>query len=105
MPEGIDEGTWLSNERLRARRPWYLVGIGLLIASVLFHQPLVFVAGLLALALGALPELWYRFCFTGIVYRRQVSERQVFFGETITLRLSIENHKLLPLPWLEVEDE
>jgi uncharacterized protein (DUF58 family) len=105
MPEGLDEGTWLSNERLRARRPWYLVGIGLLIASVLFHQPLVFVAGLLALALGALPELWYRFCFTGIVYRRQVSERQVFFGETITLRLSIENHKLLPLPWLEVEDE
>ncbi|SRR5579883_2584518 len=105
MPEGIDEGTWLSNERLRSRRPWYLVGILLLIASAVFRQPLLFAAGLLALALGAIPELWYRFCFAGIAYHRQVSERRVFFGETITLRLSVENRKLLPLPWLEVEDE
>jgi uncharacterized protein (DUF58 family) len=105
MKAGADEGTWLSQEQLRSRRPWYLVGIALLLASAVVHQPLVFIAGLLALALGAIPELWYRFCFAGLVYRRSLSERRVFFGETITLRLSVENRKLLPLPWLEVEDE
>jgi uncharacterized protein (DUF58 family) len=72
---------------------------------VVFHQPLLFAAGLLALALGGIPELWYRFCFAGMVYRRQMSERRVFFGEDVTLRVSVENRKLLPLPWLEVEDE
>src|SRR5579885_3547402 len=105
MKAGVDEGTWLSQEQLRSRRPWYLVGGVLLLASVVIHQPLFFVAGLLALALGAIPELWYRFCFAGRVYQRHMSERQVFFGETVTLRLAVENRKLLPLPWLEVEDE
>jgi uncharacterized protein (DUF58 family) len=105
MREGTDVGAWLSDEQLRARRPWYFVALALLIASVLFHEPLIFVAALLALALAVVPELWYRFCFAGLVYRRQLGERRVFFGETVTFRLSVENRKALPLPWLEVEDE
>ncbi|HEY7350411.1 MAG TPA: DUF58 domain-containing protein [Ktedonobacterales bacterium] len=105
MQAGVDEGAWLSDEQLRARRPWYIVAFVLLIASVVFHQPLVFVAGLLALTLAVVPELWYRFCFAGVIYRRQLEERRAFFGETITFRLSVENRKGLPLPWLEVEDE
>ncbi len=105
MPAGVDEGTWLSEERLRSRRPWYWIGLALLVGSIFLHQPLVFVAGLLSLALGAIPELWYRFCLRGLVYRRQLGERRVFFGETVTFRVSVENRKLLPLPWLEIEDE
>jgi len=105
MPANADEGTWLSQEQLRSRRPWYLVAVALIIGSILVREPLIFVAGLLALALAGIPELWYRFCFSGLVYRRQLGERRVFFGETITFRLSVENRKLLPLPWLEVEDE
>jgi uncharacterized protein (DUF58 family) len=105
MAAGLDEGTWLSEERLRSRRPWYWIGFGLLFGSILLHQPLVFVAGLLALALGAIPELWYRFCLRGLVYHRQLGERRVFFGETVTFRVSVENRKPLPLPWLEIEDE
>ncbi|HLW01254.1 MAG TPA: DUF58 domain-containing protein [Ktedonobacterales bacterium] len=102
---GVDQGAWLSDEQLRSRRPWYWVAFALVIASALFRQPLIFIAGLLALALAVIPELWYRFCLSGLVYRRQLGERRVFFGETITLRLSVENRKVLPLPWLEVEDE
>jgi uncharacterized protein (DUF58 family) len=105
MKAGVDEGTWLSQEQLRSRRPWYGVGGLLLLGSIVFHQSLLFVAGLLALALAAIPELWYRFCFAGLVYQRHLSERRVFFGETVTLRLAVENRKPLPLPWLEVEDE
>ena len=105
MQAGSDVGSWLSDEQLRSRRPWYYVAFGLLIASILFQQPLIFIAGLLALALAVIPELWYRFCFSGLVYHRQLEERRVFFGETVTLRLRVENRKALPLPWLEIEDE
>lgn len=105
MEAGVDEGTWLSDEQLRTRRPWYYVAFALIVASVVFQEPLIFIAGMLALALAVIPELWYRFCFAGVVYRRQLGERRVFFGETIPLRLSAENRKVLPLPWLEVEDE
>src|ERR1051326_2088532 len=105
MAAGSDVGSWLSDEQLRARRPWYYVAFVLLLASLIFSQPLLCIAGLLALALALIPELWYRLCFVDLVYRRQLGERRVFFGETVTLRLSVENRKVLPLPWLEVEDE
>ncbi len=105
MKAGVDEGTWLSQEQLRSRRPWYGVGGLLVLGSLIFHQPLLFIAGLLAFALAAIPEVWYRFCLAGLVYRRQLEERRIFFGEAITLRLVVENCKMLPLPWLEVEDE
>ena len=105
MSADSDVGSWLSDEQLRARRPWYYVAFALLLASLVFREPLLFIAGLLALALAIIPELWYRFCFAGLIYHRQLGERRVFFGETVSLRLSVENRKILPLPWLEVEDE
>lgn len=73
--------------------------------ALIFYQPLLFIAGLLAFAVAAIPEVWYRFCLQDLVYRRQLEERRIFFGETITLRLVTGNRKLLPLPWLEVEGE
>ncbi len=37
--------------------------------------------------------------------RQHVSQPRAFFGETLSLAISVENQKLLPLPWLEIEDE
>jgi uncharacterized protein (DUF58 family) len=92
-------------ERLRSRRPWYLIGLALLILSIILREPLIFAGALFSFGLGVIPELWYRFCFSGLVYRRQFEERRAFFGEPVTLRVVVENRKFLPLPWLEVEDE
>src|SRR5579883_168523 len=104
-PKDVEKPTWLSTQGRRSRRPWYLVTLVLFLGSFLVRQPLVFVAGLLSLVLAVIPELWYRFCFSGLLYQRYLEERRAFFGETITIRLSIENRKLLPLPWIEVADE
>lgn len=93
------------DETLLKRRPWYVLAVILLIVSVLAHQPLAFLAGLFALVVGIVPEIWYRRALRYLVVRQQVSQRRAFFGETITLSLSVENQKLLPLPWLEIEDE
>lgn len=95
-----------SSERaLRSRRRWYWVALALVVASLILHQALIFVAGLLALLLAALPEVWYRFCLAGVVYERHLAESRVMFGENISLRVRLENRKLLPLPWIEVRDE
>jgi uncharacterized protein (DUF58 family) len=93
------------DETLLKRRPWYVLAVILLIISVLAHQPLAFLAGLFALVVGIVPEIWYRRALRHLVVRQQVSQPRAFFGETITLSLSVENQKLLPLPWLEIEDE
>ncbi len=85
-------------------RRWYYLGIAILIAAILFHQPLLAVIGLLLLLVVGTTDIWARFCLRDLRYSRQFSERRALFGEEVTLSLSVENAKLLPLPWLEVED-
>jgi uncharacterized protein (DUF58 family) len=95
----------LRDDTLLNRRPWYVLAAILLIVSALTRQPLAFLMALFALVIGLVPELWYRFALRNLVVRQQLDRRRVFFGEITTLSLSVENQKLLALPWLEVEDE
>src|SRR6266566_5148192 len=85
-------------------RRWYWLGLVVIAASVPFHQPLLIVIGLLILIVVGTTDIWVTYCLEHVHYSRQFSEQKVLFGEEITLSLSVENAKLLPLPWLEVED-
>ena len=92
-------------EMLKKRRPWYFATLVLFGVSLLAHLPLVFLAALFTLLVGLVPELWYRQALSHLVLRQSVSQQRVFFGEEVTLSVSIENQKLLPLPWLQVENK
>jgi uncharacterized protein (DUF58 family) len=59
----------------------------------------------LALAAAALTRLWSRFSLVGVSCQRVLSERRVFPGDYIELKLQLSNRKLLPLPWIQVDDE
>ncbi len=93
------------DDTLLKRRPWYVLAAILLIFSLLAHQPIAFLAALFALVLGLVPDIWYRYALRSLVVRQRLSQPRAFFGETVTLSIIVENQKLLPLPWLEVEDE
>lgn len=95
----------IQDDTLLNRRPWYVIALVLIIVSALARQPLAFLLGVFALVIGLVPELWYRYALRNLVVRQQLEQQKVFFGETNTLSLSVENQKLLPLPWLEIEDE
>ncbi len=94
-----------SSDETLISRPWYFLAVALFLLSVITRQPLAFLAALFTLIIGIVPEIWYRFALRNLTIRQQVSQQRAFFGETISLSFSIENKKLLPLPWLEVEDE
>jgi uncharacterized protein (DUF58 family) len=89
---------------LKRRRIWYILAIGLIILSFFVQQPLVFLAGLLALLIGFLPELWYRASLRRLIVRCNADQHRLFFGEEIVLVMSIENQKWLPLPWVHIEN-
>jgi uncharacterized protein (DUF58 family) len=42
---------------------------------------------------------------SGLVVRREISEAIVAAGQKVTVTLTIENHKPLPVPWLYCEDK
>lgn len=85
-------------------RRWYFLTLALILAGIPFHQPLLVVCGILLLLVLGTTDIWAKYCFYDLRYQRQLSEKQATFGEEITLSLTIENAKLLPLPWLEVQD-
>jgi len=86
------------------KKQWYYLCIAIIIVGLLLRQPLLLVVGLLGALVLLATDTWAKYCLQDLRYQRQFSEQRVLFGEEITLSLSIENAKLLPLPWLEIED-
>ncbi len=90
---------------LKRRQPWYWLALLLFVFSLISKQPLLFIVALFTFLVAIVPDLWYRNAFRHLVVRQYVNHRNVFFGEEVTLSVSIENHKFLPLPWLKVENK
>jgi uncharacterized protein (DUF58 family) len=84
----------------------WIVSVGLLLAAGAFwRDPLLFLIGLtLALAAGV-ANAWQRRCLDRVEYRRQLGQRRALFGDEVDLTVEVVNRKLLPLAWLEIEDE
>jgi uncharacterized protein (DUF58 family) len=85
-------------------KQWYAYGLAIILASILVRQPLLVVVGILIVFIVGATDIWATYCLHDLQYRRQFSEQRVLFGEQVTLSLSLENAKLLPLPWVEVAD-
>ena len=86
------------------KKQWYYLCIAIIIVGLLLRQPLLLVVGLLGALVLLATDTWAKYFLQDLRYQRQFSEQRVLFGEEITLSLSVENAKLLPLPWLEIED-
>ena len=84
---------------------WFLIPLLLFIGSLILHQvPLLLVSLLLFLA-GGVTKLWGRYCLSRVEYHRKISPNRVFWGEEVQLEVEITNRKLLPLLWLQIDDE
>lgn len=104
LPATTGKASLLRTTGERVDRRWYYVSTGLLLASILLHLPLLTICGLLLLLVLGIIDLWAHYCLHALNYQRHLSEQRALFGEEVTLSISIENAKLLPLPWLELED-
>jgi hypothetical protein len=92
-------------EMLKKRRIWYILALVLFVLSLLLQQPLLFLASLFILLIGLVPDLWYRQGLRHLLVLQHVDQRHLCFGEDVVLSVVIENQKVLPLPWLDVENK
>jgi uncharacterized protein (DUF58 family) len=84
---------------------WLFFTVVLLIFSLLTKQVPLFIVALLFFIAGAIARLWARYSLSRVEYRRQLSSNRVFFGEEIKMAVEVTNRKILPLPWLQVEEQ
>ena len=94
----------LPDPQLTQRRPLYIIALLLILVGFLTQYALLLVCGLLVLGIAAVPELWYRFGLRGLVITREIESARASFGSVVTVPLTVENRKLLPLPMVETED-
>ena len=80
------------------------IGLGLLALGALLGAAGLLLVGVVWLFVWLLRSLWTRFGLRNVVYERRLSTRRATVGEEIGLELVVRNRKLLPLPWLEIED-
>jgi uncharacterized protein (DUF58 family) len=85
--------------------PGLVAMAGILVLAAWNGQtPIVVLTSLLFSSAG-LAKLWSHLSLARISCRRQLSERRVFPGEKIKVKLQVANRKPLPLPWIQVDDE
>jgi hypothetical protein len=84
---------------------WLAAGsLVLAVAGWSVRSSLLALAGVLGMAVTGLLYLWQRDCLVGVSYRRRLSRQRALFGDEVLLEVELINDKLLPLPWLRIED-
>lgn len=85
---------------------FWLWGAGLLVLlGMALRERAPTLLGLLTLITAGGAWLWARYSLRNVSYTRSLTSDRVFPGEDVELRVSVVNRKLLPLAWLDIEDQ
>jgi len=79
-------------------------GILLLVAGAALRAPGLLVVGVMLVLVDLLRSLWSRRGLRELSYERRLETDRAAWGDEILLELTVRNRKLLPVPWLRVED-
>jgi uncharacterized protein (DUF58 family) len=100
-----ERGRFFGRTTPQRGRDWLIAAGVIALIALLLRQPLlVLLAGAVMLTIG-LVLLWQKYGLVRVRYERSFSRSRAFPGEEVTLEITVENAKLLPMPWLEIEDE
>ncbi len=86
-------------------RYWLIIPAFLFILSLFLQQVPLFLVSLFFFLAGWISRLWSQYCLSRVEYNRRFSTNCVFYGEDVQLEIEIINRKILPLPWIQVDDE
>jgi uncharacterized protein (DUF58 family) len=80
-----------------------IMGMILILGIILRVQLLVALPAALFVVLGV-ATWWQKHSLDGVKYRRYFHYTRAFPGESVALRVEVENRKILPLSWLRIQD-
>ncbi len=83
---------------------WIAMALIITLLGLVTRIPELMAIAAILITIVIASNIWNRLAFVGVVYERSFSEKRAFMGETIELKISVANHKLLPLTWLTTAD-
>ncbi|NPV71439.1 MAG: DUF58 domain-containing protein [Firmicutes bacterium] len=84
---------------------WTPLFIVLGVLSLLWKQRLLFMANVSVLAISLAAYSWGKISLKRVSYNKEIHPLRTFPGEPATLTITLENHKLLPITWLQMEED
>ncbi|MCA1669327.1 MAG: DUF58 domain-containing protein [Thermomicrobia bacterium] len=83
---------------------WVTGSVIVILLGMLLGQPAVTVIGTITLLTLALSWFWNKHVLDRLLFERNTDTDRCFAGESLHLTLRMTNKKLLPMPWVRVED-
>ncbi len=83
---------------------WVTGSVVVILIGMIVSQPAVTVIGTITLLTLAVSWYWNKHVLDRLVFERQSDADRCFAGESLHLTLRLTNKKLLPMPWVRVED-
>ncbi len=83
---------------------WVTGSVLVILFGMVLGQPAVTVIGTITLLTLALSWFWNKHVLDRLLFERDTDADRCFAGESLHLTLRMTNKKLLPMPWVRVED-
>jgi uncharacterized protein (DUF58 family) len=83
---------------------WFRALFLIAVIGLLLRTPYLVALSLSLMIVLGLSHWWRQNALKNIVYRRRFQYTRAFPGEIFPVKFEIENHKLLPLSWLRIQD-
>ena len=83
---------------------WVFFSSLMIFIGLVASQGLLLVVGSLVLVLALAAWIWERFAFRSVSHTRSISRKRAFIGDTIDYSVSLDNDKVLPLIWVDIQD-
>ncbi len=113
--EGADPAQGSADERdkppfpLAYKRPsvtqsWINLSIMLILLGLVVRDYSLFVLPIFLMVTIGAAAWWNARVLRDVTYRRSITHTRAFPGETIEIDIQVENAKILPVPWLRIQD-
>lgn len=83
---------------------WIFCSSLLIFIGLVASEGLLLVVGSLVLVLAIAARIWDRFAFRSVGHSRSISTKRAFIGDTIEYSVTLDNDKVLPLIWVDIQD-
>ncbi len=83
---------------------WIRFAAMMIILGALVRSNSLIILATMLLVIIPVAWAWNRVSLWRVNYERTLSEHRVFVGETVDLRILINNRKILPMAWVQVDD-
>ena len=83
---------------------WILLSSIIIFIGLVASEGLLLVVGSLVIVLAVAARVWDKYAFRSVSHSRSINRKRAFIGDTVDYAVSLDNDKLLPLIWVDIQD-